>query len=98
MNFRDKIKSIKRVLLPNCREAVRAQSDLLDRPATLSVRLGLWLHLLLCKLCKRYGRQIRFLRTAAHEYGDEFTQATPQKLSEAARERMKQKLSSEKQL
>ena len=92
MNFRDKIKSIKRVLLPNCREAVRAQSDLLDRPATLSVRLGLWLHLLLCKWCKRYGQQIRFLRTAAQNHCDECTEAAPQKLSANARERIKEQL------
>jgi len=55
------------VLSPNCREAVRLQSDALDRPLSPLQRAGLWLHLLLCKWCRRYGRQIAFLRTVAHD-------------------------------
>ena len=96
MNFWEQIKTAAHALAPKCREAARLQSDLLERPATLSARIGWWLHLLMCKWCKRYGQQIRFLRAAAHEHGDEFTSAAPQKLSEAARERLKRKLSSEK--
>ncbi len=96
MNFWNKIKAAARELSPNCRQAVRAQSDALERPPTLTTRLGLRLHLLMCKWCRRYGQQIRFLRTATHEHGDEFTATVPQKLSSEARERMKQKLQSEK--
>ena len=96
MNFQEQIKTAARSLAPNCREASRLQSDLLESPATLTARIGLRLHLLMCKWCKRYGQQIRFLHTAAHEHGDALTTAAPQKLSEAARERLKRKLSSEK--
>ena len=96
MNLLEKIKATLHALSPNCREAVRAQSDALERPPTLAVRLGLRLHLLMCRWCRRYGQQIRFLRTAAQAQGDEFTSAAPQKLSEAACARMKHKLQSEK--
>jgi hypothetical protein len=98
MNFWGKIKAAARELTPNCREAVRAQSDALERPPTLTTRLGMRLHLLMCKWCRRYGQQIRFLRTAAHEHSDEFTAAAPKKLSHEARARMKQKLQSERKL
>ena len=96
MNFWKKIKAATRALAPNCREAARLQSDLLERPATLTARIGLRLHLLMCQWCRRYGQQIRFLRTAAQANDDAFTEAAPQKLSEAARERMKRQLASKK--
>jgi hypothetical protein len=81
-------------LMPNCREALRLQSDALDRPLSRWQRVGLRFHLLLCKWCRRYGRQIAFLRTAAH--GCEDVHAPEQKLPLEARERIKQALKSGK--
>jgi len=81
-------------LLPNCRAAARLQSEALDRPLPAGQKFGLWLHLLMCRWCRRYGWQIRFLRDAAHEHPDELAAATP--LSAAARARIKQRLSREK--
>ena len=82
-------------LLPACRQVSRLQSDLLDRPLSLPKRFGLRLHLLVCKWCRRYGKQIRFLRQAVHEHPDELSQATPQTLSPEAREKLKQRLGQE---
>lgn len=65
---------------------------MLDHPLPLLKRLGLWLHLLICKWCRRYGKQIRFLREAAHDHHEELTEATAQKLSNDARERIKRRL------
>ncbi len=68
--FTDTFKSIARgagELSPSCRAAVRLQSDALDRPLALRQRLGLRMHLLLCRWCRRYGEQIKFLRAAAHD-------------------------------
>ena len=62
---------------------------MLDHPLSPAKRLGLWLHLLICKWCRRYGKQIRFLREAAHEHREELTEAAPQQLSAGARERIK---------
>ena len=81
-----------RVLMPTCREALRLQSEALDRPLPASRRPGLYVHLLLCKWCRFYGQQIRFLRHAAHEHPEELTQAGAPGLSPEAGERIRQKL------
>src|SRR5438128_5853316 len=89
------LKSGFRTLMPTCRQVARLQSDALDRRLSLSKRFGLRLHLLLCKWCRRYGKQIRFLRCAAHEHPENLTEATPRTLSPEARERLKRSLSDE---
>jgi hypothetical protein len=83
-----------RSLSPTCRDASRLQSEALDHPISAAKQLGLWLHLLICKWCRRYGKQIRFLHDQANEYPDELTVAVPKKLSPEARERIKQRLRS----
>lgn len=80
----------------NCRDAVRLQSEALDTKLCLSKRLGLWLHLLICKWCRRYGKQIHFLHDAANVHGENLANAAPQTLPPESRERIKQRLQSEK--
>ena len=92
MSFLEKIKAYARELSPNCREASRAQSEMLDRPVTVTTRLGVWLHLFICKWCRRYGQQIRFLRNSAQTHSDKFTEADPGQLSTSARDRIKEKI------
>lgn len=89
MNF---FKSILSACAPNCRQSSRLQSDALEQKLPLAKRIGLKLHLLFCVWCRRYGRQIRCLHHAAHEHSDQLADTTPQKLSSAARDRIKQKL------
>lgn len=79
-------------LSPGCRTATRLQSEALDHQLPFRQRFGLRVHLLLCKWCRRYGKQITFLRDAAHEHPDEMAEPVPQKLSDEARERIKRKL------
>ena len=79
-------------LSPGCKTAASLQSEALDRKLPLRQRFGLRVHLLLCKWCRRYGKQIAFLRNAAHEHPDEMAEPIPQKLSAEARDRIKQKL------
>src|SRR6266481_5246881 len=79
-------------LSPGCKTAARLQSEALDRKLPLRQRFGLRVHLLLCKWCRRYGKQIVFLRGAAHEHPDELADRVPQRLSGEARERIKQRL------
>lgn len=74
---------------PTCREASRLQSEALDRPLPWLKRLGLRFHLILCQWCRRYGKQIRFLRDASHENAEQVSEAAPQSLSSDARERLK---------
>ncbi|HEX4349580.1 MAG TPA: hypothetical protein VH251_04305 [Verrucomicrobiae bacterium] len=96
MSLWNGIKSLREALSPNCREAVRAQSEAREHPLPPARRLGLWLHLLICKWCWRYGKQIKFLGEAAHEHHEELVEAGPQKLSPDARERIKQHLQNSK--
>lgn len=84
-----------RTISPNCREASRLQSESLDHRLTPLQRFGLRVHLLLCKWCRRYGKQIRFLRRAAHEHPDEVAEATASALSAETRERLKRALRDE---
>ena len=81
-------------LSPSCKEAARLQSESLDRRLAFSQRLGLRIHLALCKWCRRYGKQITFLRSAAHDHPDELTEIVPQKLSAESRSRIIQKIRS----
>ncbi len=82
-------------LSPNCREAARLQSEALDHKLPFRKRLGLRIHLILCKWCCRYGKQVRFLRDAAREHPDKVSEPAPEKLSDEARERIKRKLHAE---
>ena len=82
-------------LSPNCKQASRLQSESLDRKLPILQRIGLQLHLMLCKWCRRYGKQIRFLRQAAHQHSDDLEEPTDQRLPDAARERIKQRLRAE---
>lgn len=81
-----------RAVSPDCREASRLQSEALDHSLSRGQRLGLRLHLLLCKWCRRYGKQIRFLRQAVREHAEHVNNATPRTLSPQARERLKRSL------
>jgi hypothetical protein len=81
-----------RRISPNCRETSRLQSESIDHLLTWPQRLGLRVHLLLCKWCRRYGKQIHFLRRASHEYPDQVTGVAPSTLSPESRERLKRAL------
>lgn len=79
-------------LSPSCREATRLQSEAMDRPLSLRKRIGLRIHLGLCRWCRRYGRQIGFLRSVAHEHEKQEETLPPQTLRPEARERIKERL------
>lgn len=84
-----------RTISPNCREASRLQSEALDHTLPPLQRFGLRVHLLLCKWCRRYGKQIGFLRRAAHEHPDQVAEVTSSTLSPESRERLKRALRDE---
>jgi len=56
-------------MMPSCREASRLLSDRLDRPLRFGERLGLHLHLAVCRACSRAEKQFDFLRKAMSELG-----------------------------
>lgn len=82
------------LLSPTCRQATRLQSEARDRRLSFFEKLGLRLHLFLCKWCRRYGEQLEFLRSAARECEQAESRQSPQGLPPEARERIKEKLKS----
>ena len=84
-------------LSPSCKEATRLQSAALDRKLTLLQRLGLRFHLVLCKWCRRYGKQITFLRSATQRCAQDEQHSPPQALPSEARERIKRRLQTDKE-
>ena len=79
-------------LSPGCRQATHLQSLALDRPLSVRQRLGLRAHLCLCKWCRRYGNQLRFLGTTARQQ-DGHSQTLPSHcLRPEIRQRIKDRL------
>ena len=96
-NLTTSVARIAGVISPSCKQASRLQSEAMDRRLSFFERLGLRIHLLLCAWCRRYGEQLKFLRSAAHQCESHEQAEAAQKLSPEARERIKQKLQSSKE-
>jgi len=79
-------------LSPSCREAVRLQSEAMDHPLPPARRLGLRIHLMLCKWCRRYGSQLEFLRTANRQDVKSPSPTSSAGMSPEARKRIQQRL------
>ena len=84
-------------LSPTCRQATRLQSEAMDRRLSFSQRLGLRLHLVLCKWCRRYGEQLKFLRFAARQCEEHEGRQGPQRLSPEARQRIQERVQSSRE-
>jgi hypothetical protein len=54
----------------SCKEASALMSQALDRRLSLRERLSLRLHLAICEGCRRFERQMAFLRSACRRFGD----------------------------
>lgn len=52
-----------------CRQAARLLSEGMDRPLAATERWPLQFHLLACRNCRNYEKQIDFLRRAVRGYG-----------------------------
>lgn len=78
-----------------CEEATRLISESLDRKLPLGRPIGLRIHLLMCKLCPRFLRQMLFLKEALDHYKKEMGEDTSFSLSVNARERIKSLLATD---
>ena len=77
----------------NCREVTRLVSESLDRELPLYQRIGLRIHLLMCKFCGRYRKQLLILRETirSHAMYDEEADSSVS-LTPESRKRMKEAL------
>lgn len=55
-----------KILTLACEEAAFLASEELDRPLTASETVAVRVHHVICPGCRRYRRQVRFLRDALH--------------------------------
>jgi hypothetical protein len=54
----------------NCKKVTQLLSEALDRNLPLYQRMGMRIHLMMCKFCSRYKEQLLFLRKTAHLYSE----------------------------
>ncbi len=78
--------------MPSCKEVSRLVSESMDdQKLPFRKKLGLWMHLRLCRVCRGFVAQLRALREAATRMGsDSDPQADEVRLSTNARERIEQ--------
>ena len=80
----------------SCKEAAWLISESMDRDLPFMQRIGIRAHLLMCKHCTRYRRQLLFIRDAIQHYLDEIENEEslpPVSLSPEALERINAYLS-----
>ena len=81
----------------SCKEVSELASQSLDTKLTLSQKLGMRFHLMMCKFCSNYLKRLEFLhRTVGSEEQNETLNQCEESLSTTARERIRQKLSNPK--
>ena len=76
-----------------CKEVTRMVSESLDRKLPLYQRIGVRIHLLMCKFCSRFKKQLLFLRETIRlhvERGEDTELST--KLPPEARERIRKSI------
>lgn len=54
----------------SCREATRLISQSLDEPLPFRRRMGLKFHLLMCRFCSRYQKQMLLIREATRSIAE----------------------------
>lgn len=77
-----------------CKETSYLASKKLDEKLTSKERIGFWLHIGMCRLCRRYATDIEKLHGLMQKAGKSGLALMPEsvKLSEQSRERIKQVL------
>lgn len=73
----------------SCRETSLLLSRACDERLPWRVRLAVRLHLLYCRGCARFGKQLKFLRTATRRFAARQHATSLQRLSEDARRRIR---------
>lgn len=80
---------------PGCTEMSRLSSLAFEQPPAFTLRLRMWLHHLICVWCRRYERQLKFLRRVAPGLQEELETTSSRGLSVEARRRMVERLHEE---
>lgn len=84
-------------MIPSCEETAQLISESLDKKLPIAKRMGVWIHFLGCRFCRRFRRQMLLLRKAAKNYPDHIDDSQDEcqrSLSPEAIERIKKSLKS----
>jgi len=86
----------------SCKEATRLISASMERKLTLRQRLAVRAHLLMCRFCSRYRRQLHFIEKALSQMVESERKGEAEAPSEAslsieARERIREAMTREHQ-
>lgn len=81
----------------SCKEVSRLVSRSLDHPLPIGNRLAVRMHLMICKLCSRYRRQLLFLRQATRHLPEHLDATAAPPLSDEAKQRIRAKLDADKE-
>jgi len=77
----------------SCKEVTQMVSESMDRDLPRYQRIGIWIHLMMCKSCSRYRQQLMSLRRVLRSEGLHDEDSEPcAKLPPDARERIKRSL------
>jgi hypothetical protein len=72
----------------SCKQASRLLSQSLDRRLSWQERMGLRLHLMVCDVCRRFGKQLLIMRNAIKAMVDASEQDQQIRLPAEARDRI----------
>jgi len=72
-----------------CKQATQLISEQLDRDLGLWQRFSLKLHLFLCHYCRKYARQLNFLRGASTQLDQHIESNEQHTLSSESKQKMK---------
>ena len=76
----------------NCREATRLISQSMDTKLSWPRRLSIRVHLLYCVWCRRYARQLEFLRKATKHMPPTSTDPDSRSLSPEEKDQLRARL------
>ena len=79
----------------SCKDATRLISESMDRSLPLRKRIGVRVHLLICRFCARYERQLLLIRETARRIAEAKEwpgEPSGETLSEGTRERIRKSL------
>jgi predicted anti-sigma-YlaC factor YlaD len=79
-------------LSPTCRQAARLISDAMERDLPAVDRVGMSLHLAICRACRRYRRSVAFLSQLLRIQSTSEPPLVRTRLPEGARSRILQRI------
>lgn len=81
---------------PSCKEMTERISESMERRLSFRQRIGVRLHFLICIWCRRYQKQLLFIRNILRGDPEKIGENLPGGLSPEARRRMKEALERKK--